>query len=249
MISLDFLKKVEVLKGVDDKGLTAVQSCCEEKEFQIGDILFAEGQEAAHLWVVTEGQVDIRFDLPDRPTSEENNISSIFETMAFGWSGLVPPNKYSLSAYCASRKCKVIRMARECLTSLFEKDPRLGYQVMTNVIAVVGKRIYQLQNTASVSPFAKVEILVHLATCGIAAGAREVMGALTEKIAQSNRRDIQVKAGGCLGKCQTEPNVTVKIGGKDPVIYGKMTAEKMRQVFDKHILGGNVQNEFVADLK
>ncbi|QTA87410.1 cyclic nucleotide-binding domain-containing protein [Desulfonema magnum] len=245
MISLDFLKKVEVLKSLNDEQLTAVQGCCEEKVFQSGARLFSEGEEATHLCVMMEGQVDLRFDLHGQSTSDANNISSLTESATFGWSAFVPPNKYKLSAYCATRNCKVLRMERDCLLRLFEQDTEIGYRIMTNVNVVIAKRFQQLRNTASDSPAAKVEITVHMATCGIAAGAREVMGALMEEVAQSGRKDIRVKTSGCLGKCATEPNVTVNIGWEEPVIYQYMNSDKMRQVFRKHILSGQVQSDFV----
>ncbi len=152
MIDLDFLKKVELFKYLNDGQLATVQGCCQEETFQQGDKLFAEGDKADHLWMVLEGQIDIRFDLPRQPTSEANNISSVTDTMAFGWSGLVPPNKYTLSAYCVSRTAKVVKMTRECLLKLFEDDTAMGYRVMTNVNAVVSRRFQQLQGTASDSP-------------------------------------------------------------------------------------------------
>jgi NADP-reducing hydrogenase subunit HndB len=84
-----------------------------------------------------------------------------------------------------------------------------------------------------------------MATCGIAAGARPVMTALMEEIYDSGRQDIDVKSSGCIGKCFSEPNVTIEIGGQDPVVYQKMTPDKIRQVFEKHILKGEVQTDFV----
>lgn len=245
MIGIDFLKKVELFKGLNDDQLAAVQKCCETEEFQRGVRLFGEGEAASYLWVVKEGQVDIRFDLPREPTSEANNISSVTETMAFGWSGLVPPNKYTLSAYCGSRVCEVIKIGRSELLKLFEADADMGYNVMTNVNAVVARRFHQLQGVASDSPTAKVKITVHLATCGIAAGAREVMTAVMEEMSKAGRSDIQVESAGCIGKCPTEPNVTVKVGWEEPVIYQKMTADKVRQVFKNHVIGGEVQTDFV----
>jgi NADP-reducing hydrogenase subunit HndB len=83
-----------------------------------------------------------------------------------------------------------------------------------------------------------------MATCGIAAGARPVMTALMEKIYDSGRQDIEVKSSGCIGKCPSEPNVTVEIGGQDPVVYQKMTPDKIRQVFEKHILKGEIQEKY-----
>jgi NADP-reducing hydrogenase subunit HndB len=89
-----------------------------------------------------------------------------------------------------------------------------------------------------------VKITVHMGTCGIAAGAREVMDALLEEVAQANRSDIRVVTSGCMGMCSSEPNVTVEISGKEPVIYQHMDRNKMRQVFKRHVLIGEVQTDF-----
>jgi len=88
-------------------------------------------------------------------------------------------------------------------------------------------------------------VIVHMGTCGIAAGAREVMKALLEAVSVSGRDGIQVTASGCMGKCATEPNVSVAMAGSQPVVYQQMNAEKMKQVFQAHILEGRVQAEFV----
>ena len=91
---------------------------------------------------------------------------------------------------------------------------------------------------------ATVKITVHMGTCGIAAGAREVMNALLEELTESGRDDIRVVNSGCMGMCSSEPNVTVEIMGRDPVIYQHMDQNKMRQVFKRHILHGEVQTDF-----
>ena len=88
-------------------------------------------------------------------------------------------------------------------------------------------------------------ITVHMGTCGIAAGAREVMKALLEAVSISGRDGIQVTASGCMGKCATEPNVSVVIAGSPPVVYQQMNTEKMKQVFQSHVLEGQVQAEFI----
>lgn len=89
-----------------------------------------------------------------------------------------------------------------------------------------------------------VKITVHMGTCGIAAGAREVMGALLEEMSETDRQDIRVITSGCMGMCSSEPNVTVETQDKDPVIYQHMDANRMRQVFKRHVLLGEVQTDF-----
>ncbi|MCJ7596013.1 MAG: (2Fe-2S) ferredoxin domain-containing protein [Desulfobacterales bacterium] len=89
-----------------------------------------------------------------------------------------------------------------------------------------------------------VKITVHMGTCGIAAGAREVMDALLEEMAEADRQDIRVVTSGCMGMCSSEPNVTVEARGKDPVVYQHMDRNKTRQVFKRHVLLGEVQTDF-----
>lgn len=91
---------------------------------------------------------------------------------------------------------------------------------------------------------AKIKIMVHMGTCGIAAGARDVMNALMDELAESDRDDIRVVASGCMGMCSSEPNVTVEVDGEEPIVYQKMDANKMRQVFMRHVLKGEVQTDF-----
>ncbi len=91
---------------------------------------------------------------------------------------------------------------------------------------------------------ATVKITVHMGTCGIAAGAREVMDALLEVMTETDREDIRIITSGCMGMCSSEPNVTVEVQGKEPVIYQHMDRNKMRQVFKRHVLLGEVQTGF-----
>ncbi|MBW1773666.1 MAG: (2Fe-2S) ferredoxin domain-containing protein [Deltaproteobacteria bacterium] len=91
---------------------------------------------------------------------------------------------------------------------------------------------------------ATVKIIVHMGTCGIAAGARAVMDTLLEEMAETDRQDIRVVTSGCMGMCSSEPNVTVELQGKEPIVYQHMDANRMRQVFKRHILLGEVQTDF-----
>jgi NADP-reducing hydrogenase subunit HndB len=91
---------------------------------------------------------------------------------------------------------------------------------------------------------ATVKITVHMGTCGIAAGARAVMNALMEELAEADRSDIRVVASGCMGMCSSEPNVTVEMQDAEPIVYQKMESNRMRQVFKRHVLLGEVQSDF-----
>ncbi|UCE56363.1 MAG: (2Fe-2S) ferredoxin domain-containing protein [Desulfobacterales bacterium] len=91
---------------------------------------------------------------------------------------------------------------------------------------------------------ANIKITVHMGTCGIAAGAREVMSALMEEMADADRQDIRVVTSGCMGMCSSEPNVTIEIEGAEPIVYRDMDQNRMRQVFKRHVLLGEVQTDF-----
>ncbi len=91
----------------------------------------------------------------------------------------------------------------------------------------------------------RVKVTVHMGTCGIAAGAREVMNTLMSEIEEAGVSDVIVTTSGCMGLCSREPEVTVEVLGKDPIVYEYMNSNKMRQVFKRHIMEDEVQTPFV----
>jgi NADP-reducing hydrogenase subunit HndB len=91
----------------------------------------------------------------------------------------------------------------------------------------------------------RVKVTVHMGTCGIASGAKEVMDALLREIEEAGATDVAVTTSGCMGLCSREPLVTVEILNQDPIKYEYMNSNKMRQVFKRHILEGEIQNPFV----
>lgn len=90
----------------------------------------------------------------------------------------------------------------------------------------------------------RIRVSIHMGTCGIASGAREVLSALREEIKKANIKDIDVKTTGCMGICSKEPLITVEILGQEPIIYEYMNDNKMLEIFNKHILGGEVVKEY-----
>ena len=88
-------------------------------------------------------------------------------------------------------------------------------------------------------------IVVGMATCGIAAGARPVLNAFVEGVAEAGlSEDVIVTQTGCIGICQYEPVVEVFEKGKEKTTYVKMTAEKAKEVIEKHIKGGTPVAEY-----
>ncbi len=88
------------------------------------------------------------------------------------------------------------------------------------------------------------KVLVGMATCGIAAGARPVLNAFVEEIAKRGLKDVTVTQTGCIGICQYEPVVEIEIPGEDKVTYVKMTPEKAVKVVNDHLVNHNVVTEY-----
>jgi NADP-reducing hydrogenase subunit HndB len=91
----------------------------------------------------------------------------------------------------------------------------------------------------------RVKVTVHMGTCGIASGAKEVMDTLLQEIETAGVNDVVVTTSGCMGLCSREPLVTVEVLNKEPIKYEYMNPNKMRQVFKKHVLEGEIQTPFV----
>ena len=91
----------------------------------------------------------------------------------------------------------------------------------------------------------RVKVTVHMGTCGIASGAKEVMDALLQEIETAKVNDVIVTTSGCMGLCSREPLVTVEVINQEPIKYEYMNPNKMRQVFKRHILEGEIQTPFV----
>ena len=87
-------------------------------------------------------------------------------------------------------------------------------------------------------------VMVGMATCGIAAGARPVLNAFVEEIAKRGLKDITVTQTGCSGICQYEPVVEIEIPGEEKVTYVKMTPEKAIKVVNDHLVNHNVVTDF-----
>ncbi len=91
-----------------------------------------------------------------------------------------------------------------------------------------------------------IRIVVGMATCGIAAGARPVLKALTDEIAKRNVKNVSVTQTGCIGMCQYEPIVEVFEPGKEKVTYVQVNAEKAVKIVTDHIVNGKPVIEYTV---
>lgn len=94
----------------------------------------------------------------------------------------------------------------------------------------------------------RAKVTVHMDTCGIAAGARTIMKALMEEMERGQIKDVVITTSSCAGLCSREPIVTVELKGESQVKYVDLTPEKIKEIFEEHVLGGRIVTEYALAL-
>ena len=94
-----------------------------------------------------------------------------------------------------------------------------------------------------------IKIVVGMATCGIAAGARPVLNAIIEEVENRKLENVKVTQTGCIGMCKLEPLVDVIVPGKEKVTYVHVTPEKARRIGASHVVNGNIVAEYTMNAK
>ena len=90
----------------------------------------------------------------------------------------------------------------------------------------------------------RARITVHMGTCGIAAGARDIMTFYRDLIAERNLEDVILTNSGCAGLCAKEPMITVEVVDQSPVKYIQLDREKALRIFEEHVMGGNAVEDY-----
>jgi NADP-reducing hydrogenase subunit HndB len=93
----------------------------------------------------------------------------------------------------------------------------------------------------------QIVILVGMGTCGIAAGAKEVLSAFITDLDKAGIKDAIVKQTGCMGLCNVEPTVEIHMPGMPDVVYGNVDKEIVQKIIDKHILKQTLLNNLIQD--
>ena len=91
-----------------------------------------------------------------------------------------------------------------------------------------------------------IRVVVGMATCGIAAGARPVLNAFVDEVAKRHLNNVTVTQTGCIGMCQLEPIVEVYAPGKEKVTYAKVSPEKVARIVADHLVNSNVVAEYTV---
>ena len=91
---------------------------------------------------------------------------------------------------------------------------------------------------------ARAKVTVHMGTCGIAAGARNIMSTMMALMEGRETKDIILTTSGCAGLCSREPMMTVELKGEAPIKYVDLTKDKAEKIFQDHVLSGNIVKEY-----
>ena len=94
----------------------------------------------------------------------------------------------------------------------------------------------------------KSKVIVHMGTCGIAAGARGIVSAFLKEIEALTTKDVMLTTSGCAGLCSMEPMATVELLNSPSVKYVKLTPDKVKKIFKEHILGGKIVKDYAIGI-
>jgi NADP-reducing hydrogenase subunit HndB len=94
----------------------------------------------------------------------------------------------------------------------------------------------------------RVKITVHMGTCGIASGAREILSAFMKEIEQVDAKDIILTTSGCAGLCSKEPMATIELKDEPPVKYVDLNPDKVKKIFSEHVMGERILEDYALAL-
>jgi len=116
--------------------------------------------------------------------------------------------------------------------------PKLRIEDLDKIVSEQ-KKITSIRDGAG-----RVKITVHMGTCGISAGARNIMTEVMHCIEESGASDIIVTTSGCAGLCSREPMITVEVIEQAPVKYVDLDKKKVKEIYDEHIMKGNIVKDY-----
>ena len=138
------LKRAELFEGLNDDEFQRLTDIGRLETLRAGEYLFLLGEDAVAFHVVTKGSLDLCFPMPIGDNVKDISVESVGEGKALGWSALVKPYRFTLSAR-ATEPSEVVSFARRALIDLFEHDPHLGYMFFMRISELVGLRLETFQ--------------------------------------------------------------------------------------------------------
>jgi CRP-like cAMP-binding protein len=138
------LRRAAIFGELQDTDVDRLLSVARPRECHKGECLFLLGDHADRLYVVLTGRVELTFPLSFRGVVREVPVESKTPGSALGWSALVKPHRFTLSARAAERS-ELATFSRADLLRVFEAEPRVGCVVMQHIAEVVGRRLLQVE--------------------------------------------------------------------------------------------------------
>jgi CRP/FNR family transcriptional regulator, cyclic AMP receptor protein len=150
---IEILSRTELFMGLSDQNLTQVENLpsCVAKSYRAGEYVFEKGEVADDLMVIIHGRVNIVSETTppeqetDKAQSRRKRIERITKGGTLGISALIPPSKRGLSAI-ADTDAEVLSINAKELMELFERKPKIGYEVLRSLIRVLGSKILNVEN-------------------------------------------------------------------------------------------------------
>ena len=144
MINKERIASVEIFKGLRQDELKEIAELCEEVIFAGGDRVLTEGERADYFYILEEGRVDLRFELPDCKSSEDTTVGTIEPGECFAWSAMVPQHIATLSCYSTGMS-RGIRIEGIKLLNLCKRNSRIGFIIMQNIAVMIRHRLTKLE--------------------------------------------------------------------------------------------------------
>jgi signal transduction histidine kinase len=191
-VSASTLRQCSLFDGLTNDDLTLVARLGREQECPAGVILFTEGDEALHLWLLVEGKVALekKIQLGPHSTPRPATIEVLGPNEAFGWSALVEPYIYTTTGVCLV-PCSVVSIDGPSLRLLLEAHPRMGFVIMEALAKVVATRFKETTHTLSYflsvishelkAPLAAVENYLHVMLSGYAGSVTSTQQNMLER--------------------------------------------------------------------
>lgn len=143
MTVLETLGRAELFAGLSDADCRAVEKLGHRRGLAAGQVPFRLGDEADELFVIRRGRVELTFPLLVMGETKETRFQSLEVGRTLAWSALVPPHRLTMSAR-ASTEAELLAFDRAHLLEHFERNPAVGYVVMTNLSRVVAARLHEV---------------------------------------------------------------------------------------------------------
>ena len=134
----------DLLKDLDAEALEAVMDLGVRRTVAEGEVIFALGDEAREVYLVTGGQVNLTLPIQLDGQHQDILVEERVQGQLLGWSGLVPPYRFTLQAK-APGGAELLALPRTALESLFSQRPDVGYRVLSNLSRIIGQRLQVFQ--------------------------------------------------------------------------------------------------------